>query len=289
MRRKIFYNFILFCFLGFFLFSFAEETESKKKLDSNSPALYSKNELKEWCEKLSSDLKSVNLNRCLNTDWLLAGHSVLKRPIFYTMWGDPKKRRVLVIGSIHGDEITSVSLTFRWLEILKSIPKDSILNQNYFMVIPLLNPDGYYKRPRTRANANGVDLNRNFNTENWNTHALRYWQIKTKKDPRRFPGNAPASEPETKIVQKLIDEFKPEFIISIHAPYGLIDYDGKVEFPKIKKPMLVKRLGTFPGSLGQYAGIEKNIPVVTLELKNSMQMPPQKTIEELLEFIVLVK
>ena len=35
-------------------------------------------------------------------------------------------------------------------------------------------------------------------------------------------------------------------------------------------------LGTYPGSLGNYAGIQRKIPVLTLELPNATAMPSQK-------------
>src|SRR5205823_6176136 len=125
----------------------------------------------------------------------------------------------------------------------------------------------------------------NFETENWNTNALKYWASKTQSDSRRYPGKKAGSEPETQLVQKWIQEFKPEVIISVHAPYGLIDYDGPIKLQGKFDNFPVKRLGTFPGSLGEYAGTEKKIPVITIELKSHIKMPDPKIIEGMFEYI----
>ena len=36
---------------------------------------------------------------------------------------------------------------------------------------------------------------------------------------------------------------------------------------------MFNRVGVYPGSLGNYGGLHKDIPVVTIELPNSQQMP----------------
>ncbi len=243
-------------------------------------------EIGKWCADLHHDLLSVNLERCNGRDWLNGGASMQGRPIPFTYWGNPNGRRVLVLGSVHGDEITSVSMLFRWMDFLDRTRKESFLRENYYLLAPLVNPDGYYIRPRTRVNASGVDLNRNFRSQLWAQQALLHWRSKTKSDLRRFPGKKAGSESETRLVEKWIEEFKPELIVTVHAPYGLIDHDGPVHFPKAGSPLPVKTVGSFPGSLGQYAGVEKKIPVVTVELGAAKKMPDQKTIEDILIFVM---
>ncbi len=249
---------------------------------ANSPSP----EIEKWCTLLSTDLRSVKKDNCLNTPWKVEGHSTQNNPIPFTKWGNESGKKIMILGSIHGDEISSVSICFRWLELLKSQPENSELKKNHFFIAPLINIDGYIVRPRTRTNANKVDINRNFKTGLWDSQAIALWKLKSKSDPRRFPGSAGGSEVETQLIQKWIEEYKPDLIISVHAPYGLIDHDGPMHFES-KNPtnLPVKTLGAFPGSLGQYAGVEKSIPVVTVELKTAMQVPDQKMIEKLLEFV----
>ncbi len=246
-------------------------------------------EIQKWCRALSTDLLSVKYDKCVAHDWKIEGRSVKGDIIPHATWGNPNGKRVLILGSIHGDELSSVSLAFRWFDFLDVVRKESFLRQMNFMIAPLVNPDGYFIRPRTRQNANGVDVNRNFETKEWETIAPVYWRGKAKSEPRRLPGKKAGSEPETKLVQKWIAEFKPDLIISVHAPYGLIDYDGELQFPNEKTILPVKKLGAFPGSLGQYAGIERNIPVITVELMTAKRLPDQTAIGNLFVFLLKAK
>ena len=72
-----------------------------------------------------------------------------------------------------------------------------------------------------------------------------------------------------------IENFQPDAIVSIHAPYGLLDFDSPQlkNAPKKFGRLQLNLLGTYPGSLGNYAGIQKEIPVLTLELQNATAMP----------------
>jgi hypothetical protein len=141
-----------------------------------------------------------------------------------------------------------------------------------------MNPDGLLARPPTRVNARGVDLNRNFPTDNWYAEAHRYWAVSTRRDPRRFPGTAPASEPESLWLHNEIKRFKPDVIVSVHAPHDVLDYDGPptgMKPPSRFGPLHLKQLGVYPGSLGNFGGLKEGIPVVTLELPHALNMPTE--------------
>ena len=255
-----------------------------------SPQLPNIENVEDWCKGLSKELKSVDLKRCLARNWKTDSKSNGQIIIPHTFLGADEGRRIIVMGGIHGDEISSVSLVFRWMDFLDTVPAGSELKKMKFLFMPLLNPDGFWSRPRTRTNLSAVDLNRNFNTKTWKEEAIKYWVSKTKKDKRRFPGHEAASETETQYFQRVIDEFKPEIIVSVHAPYGILDHDGPVQFPKnLKSPLPVKTLGSFPGSLGRYAGIEKKIPVITVELMMAKAVPNAKAVEELLMYVLNTK
>ena len=182
--------------------------------------------------------------------------------------------RVLVIGGIHGDELTSVSIVFRWIDQLKQAPGEAA--QYQWRTIPVLNPDGLAAKPPSRVNARGVDLNRNFPTAYWSEEAHRYWTVATNRDPRRFPGPAPRSEPESSWLHQEIMTFRPDVIISVHAPYNMLDFDGPqegIKAPSRFGPLKLYRLGVYPGSLGNFGGLNEGIPVVTLELPHALDMP----------------
>ena len=67
--------------------------------------------------------------------------------------------------------------------------------------------------------------------------------------------------------------FKPHLIVAIHAPYGVLDFDGPSVPPSKLGRLYLDQVGIFPGSLGNYGGVHKGIPVVTIELPNSLRTP----------------
>lgn len=172
---------------------------------------------------------------------------------------EKQPRKILVFSLIHGDEFPSGSVSRSWIERLVTIEP-----RNHWRVIPILNPDGL--KNKTRYNANGVDVNRNFPTKDWEENAIKYWEKETKKDKRRFPGTKAGSEKETQCAMAQIDDFKPDLILSIHTPYGVLDFDG----PKIRPPAFPgipwKNLGNYPGSLGRYMWVDRSKPTLTIEL-----------------------
>lgn len=209
-------------------------------------------------------------------------HSVKGLPLQYTDLlpeGDipSPMRRVLVLGGIHGDELTSSTLAIYWLQMLQNSPESTPRRSTYWRFVPLLNPDGLLTTPPSRTNANGVDLNRNFPTPRWLTEAPQYWAQRTRKDPRRFPGPRALSEPETRYAEHLIRSWKPHLIVSIHAPFGVLDFDsppGQAHTPPRKLGKLyLQQVGVYPGSLGNYAGVHLGIPVVTVELPHAQRAP----------------
>lgn len=178
------------------------------------------------------------------------------------------KLRVLVIGGIHGDELSSAAVAFHWIGLATQTPADV-----HWRFIPVLNPDGLLSQPARRVNANGVDLNRNFPTPNWARDAKVYWEQRTRKDPRRWPGVQPLSEPESRFLHDEMAAFKPNLIVSIHAPYGVLDFDGPNVPPAKLGRLYLDQVGIYPGSLGNYGGVHKGMPVVTIELPSALRTP----------------
>jgi murein peptide amidase A len=237
------------------------------------------NELHAWCNAVTLAIPQIKLKPCVAAALQpVAVKSVKGRHIMLREFkpAQPPAARVLVIGGIHGDELTSASIVFRWLDLLQQPGGEA--GVYHWRVIPVLNPDGLLARPPTRVNARGVDLNRNFPTYNWLKEAPRYWETKTRRDPRRYPGAAPASEPESRWLHDEIVRFRPDVIVSIHAPYGVLDFDGPptgVEAPLRFGRLHLNRVGVYPGSLGNFGGLKEGIPVVTLELPHALKMPTE--------------
>lgn len=175
-------------------------------------------------------------------------------------------KTVLIIGVFHGDEPDGEYLINRYL----SEKNDT---RNRLLFIPCLNPDGMANG--TRTNANGVDLNRNFPTQNWESLGV------SSEKNEYYGGVSPASEQETKFLVYVIDKYKPDLIITLHEPYQVVNYDGPAKeiaqkISEITGYKVEESIGyPTPGSFGTYCGIEKKIPTITLEL-------PEKSDKEIL-------
>lgn len=188
--------------------------------------------------------------------------------------------RVLVLGGIHGDEMSSVATVFHWINFAAQPSADLPMGAQW-RFIPALNPDGLFAHPSRRVNANGVDLNRNFPTPNWERDARNYWEVRTQRDPRRWPGRRPLSEPESRFLNEQLASFKPNLIVSVHAPFGLLDFDGPSEPPRRLGRLYLDQVGVYPGSLGNYGGIQKRVPVVTVELPSASRTPQDGDIRQM--------
>lgn len=242
-------------------------------------------QLAKWCKRLVVRLPGVTNPMCQRSALTstgmhsLQGFPLLARHIPAREQGGSGQQplRILLMGGIHGDELTSSAIVFRWMEWLST----PVAQQFEWSVMPVVNPDGLLARRAKRMNANGVDLNRNFPTPGWQQDAPRYWASKTRNDPRRFPGHAPLSEPESRWVHDEMLRFRPDVIISVHAPFGVLDFDGPAQSPHRFGRLLLNRVGVYPGSLGNYSGVHKNVPVITIELPNAQKMPPKAEIKRI--------
>ncbi|HOJ51059.1 MAG TPA: M14 family zinc carboxypeptidase [Syntrophales bacterium] len=198
-------------------------------------------------------------------------------PLVFLRLGDDVKNCVLFLGGVHGDEAPAVYLTFMLAQYLREHAE--LTRGKCIIVAPLVNPDGFLAEPPSRVNSRGIDINRNFPTRDWWREANHCWRMKAKGLRRYYPGRRPASEPETLFQVALIHRFKPYKILSIHSPLNFFDYDGPStdldSFEKWMEKMAseanhpLKKFGYFPGSLGNYAGHERGIFTVTLELPSS--------------------
>ena len=195
------------------------------------------------------------------------GTSVQNRPLtVYTMGSG--KTRILILGGIHGSEGTSSYVAEQLLDYLSTHPQH--LKNRTIAMYPRANPDGLSRGIRT--NANHVDLNRNFPARNWT-------RLRT---PGYDGGPNPLSEPESRALDSYIRQFSPDVIISIHS----IDrnrqqnnYDGPARYiaeamaPHNHYPVTDNIGYPTPGSLGSYAGIDQQIPTITLELPRTQPGP----------------
>lgn len=193
---------------------------------------------------------------CLKTvspavQYHIIGSSVENRAIGYLVLGEGQDV-IFIIASIHGNETAGTPLVLLLAQYLQD--HYDLLEGRKLVILPVANPDGMFNN--SRYNANGIDLNRNFPTRN-------------RINSPRF-GRAAFSEPETRIIDLLIQQYDPDRIVSLHEPLACVDYDGPGE--TLAEHMAeccnlsVKKLGARPGSLGSYTGETLGIPTITLEL-----------------------
>jgi hypothetical protein len=134
--------------------------------------------------------------------------------------GDERKPTVYLGAAIHGWEWENAYGLLRLAEILCEDPKVEGMDTRklHFRIVPVQNPWGFDHF--TRQNARGVDLNRNFDCA-W--EELRDVQDVMVPWDYNYKGTRPASEPETRIIQRLIDRDRPVCAIDFHtADYILL-------------------------------------------------------------------
>lgn len=244
--------------------------------------------IRNYCSSVDSYMKRYKWKEtpCSSFTWYANLKTREGNPLIYAVFGSGTNT-TLVLGGVHPDEITPIPIAFRVVDYLRKHP-EMYTGDKQIIVAPLVNPDGFLKNTPTRTNASGVDLNRNFFTMDWYQHAQKLWENRRKRIASHFPGFVPNSEIETLFQIQLIDQFKPDKIMSIHAPLGFLDYDGpgdgmpvNISPTQKKARQLVKVISErsknykvvdynfYPGSLGNFAGNERHIPTVTLELQST--------------------
>ncbi len=167
----------------------------------------------------------------------MIGHSVRGRPIVvFENSASPARLKMLVVGAIHGDETAGMRIARRL--IAGDLPA-----QTKLLVVPTINPDGV--AARSRGNAHGVDLNRNF--------PFRWRPL----SGGEYSGTGPLSEPESRAAYLLIRREEPDVTIWFHQPFGLIDKPAGNPFAArrfadlIGLP-LVRLRGPYPGSASRW-------------------------------------
>ena len=170
------------------------------------------------------------------------------------------KNKILVQSTVHAREYINSLLVMEQVEALcanyytgtyRAKYYSELLDNCCFYIIPMVNPDGvaistkgadgikddtlrakvikmckkygdgkssYYKK--WKANARGVDLNRNWDC-NWKTAK----KLSTHACSSGYKGSAPNSEKETKILKKAVETVKPKVVISYHSNGEVIYWD----------------------------------------------------------------
>lgn len=127
-------------------------------------------------------------------------------------------------------------------------------------VIPMANPDGIVRNRKNSAR--DVDLNRNFPARSF----------ASAHPPGYSPGPAPLSEPESQVIAELVAREGIRGAVAVHAPLACVNYDGPAaawaEAVAVACGWPARgHIGyPTPGSFGSWLGVDRGLPVLTLEL-----------------------
>lgn len=235
-------------------------------------------------EKLIKDLNTLTQRYPIikMTD---IGHSVMGRNIPALKLGKGNIK-LLYVGTHHGlESITSALLVkfagelCRQLEsniMIYGISPRYIYETRSVYMIPMLNPDGV--ELGTQANANGVDLNHNYNAG-----FEEYKKIEKKLGiegpaPTRYSGKYPESEPETRSICSFIRSHLPfRQLFTLHTQGGEIysGYNGYEPKNSLRTARALARYSgyrhTVPEGTASYGGLkdwyvkEFDLPAYTIE------------------------
>lgn len=188
--------------------------------------------------------------------WQVVGTSVQGRPIRLKVLGHGA-RKVLFVGGIHGDEAEGAYTTE---QLPAAFVERGLADAVTLTIIEDANPDG--RAANTRGNANGVDINRNFPANNFSA-----------ADPA--DGGSPLSQPESRTLYDTIERIGPDLILVAHSWAGrqFVNFDGPAreiaERFSASSGLPVQASTEFaptPGSLGSYAGRDRGIAILTIEV-----------------------
>ena len=215
--------------------------------------------------KIYLDLKSEIERLKSNTKHFIIGKSTLGEDIVCFEIGQNKKKTILVQAGIHAREYITCFLLINVIDYLKNIEIDGRI-----FIIPLLNPDGvriclegyeFINEQRQReivknilkttnkklykANANGVDLNVNFDCV-WGKGS----QNTTKgPDYQNFIGYYPNSESEVISIIDFTKKVNPLITLSYHSK-GEVIYYGYENQPKSMISLQQKALDVISKTTG---------------------------------------
>jgi len=191
------------------------------------------------------------------------GDSVLGAPLLWFPAPAADAESGLILAGTHGDENAAVATLSA---AMRTLP-DRLRRHH---VVLAVNPDGC--QLGLRANANGVDLNRNFPAANWQSGETVYrWNsVAEARDVLLSTGERPGSEPETQALCQLIHELKPRWVVSWHEPLACIDDPRSSELghwlaQQTTLPLVSSVGYDTPGSFGSWCN-DLGLPCVTAEM-----------------------
>ena len=191
-RTILYILFLFFIAILLFLIILASQNEVKNNNQRSNEVV------KQELESDATDQETTNPRE------IIIGNSEAGKPIKGYVFGKGKDT-TLMFGAIHGNEVGTVVLMNELVDYLRN-DSSVISKDKQLVIIPILNPDGYYDRT-DKHNANGVNLNLNFSTTDWIMYGKE----------GQYAGAEPWSESESRALKSVVEEYLPDRMISYHA------------------------------------------------------------------------
>src|SRR6266540_178968 len=175
----------------------------------------------------------------------IIGFSLAARPIEVYTFGAGEKQYLIVAGIHGGYEGNTIALANEMITYINENP-DAVSTDVTLYIIRNMNPDAEARDNGVdgRVNNNGVDLNRNFPSDNWTAD----WDRDGCWIYRPTTGGAYAgSEPETRSVMSFIGSRKIEAMLSYHsAALGVFPGGVPWEGPSKKLASALSKVTGYP-------------------------------------------
>lgn len=258
-----------------------------QSISYNNKEIVATNHQKYSYKEMSADMKALKKKYDGLVSYEVIGKSEDNRKIYDVIVGNPKaKKALLVISSLHAREYMTSLLSMKQIEYYlekyygkiagKSVQKN--LQKIAIHYIPMANPDGvtisqYGKKAirkaslrralykmkgdatRWKANARGVDLNRNF-PDKFNVYG--------KRSGEGYSGPSVASESETKAIVNLLNNLKQnnrlKGVVNYHAMGSIIFGDTKGNAIVRKNTKKMYQLAKAITGYGSAAGYKSSVP-----------------------------
>ncbi len=192
------------------------------------------------------------------------------------------RNTLLLFGSIHGNEMGTADLLERFVEEIKVDP-NIISRTRKLVIIPIINPDGYYDRT-DKLNGNGVNLDLNFPTSDWQEYGPR----------GDWAGPEPFSEAESKVLEQIVDQYKPDAMISYHARGAFVSPEV-ANTPSELGRWYAEKTGyvydddidewDFPGTATKWFVETTGKPVITVEMTKYLESDWEINKEAMLDLV----
>lgn len=190
------------------------------------------------------------------------------------------KESLLLFSALHGDEKNTAALLNVLVETLKNDPL-LVHESKKIVVIPVTNPDGYYEPSLKNLNANGVNLNRNFETSDWRRYPAN----------GVFAGKQAFSEIESRVMRDVIQAYQPSTIIAFHSQGGLISPEENEVSIRLAKWYAGKSgyqyfdEWDYPGTITKWFVETTSGSAITVELSDHVQDDWKMNKDALIELI----